>query len=97
MGGGWWLTCSRPSRNTFPSRSINGTSILLEGLAGEAASAVCGLAGVEHTAGDAVDALDVGDCRGGEGGDGEEEGGEGLNEVHVCWKEVLLIWECGVV
>ena len=65
------LTLSRTSWYTLASLSVDGASILLQGLVGNAAGAV-GLAGVERAA-------DAGG--GGDGDEAKENGGDG--ELHV--------------
>jgi hypothetical protein len=66
------LTLSRTSGHALASGTVNGASILLQGLVGETAGAVGCLAGVERAA-------DAGGGR--EGNEAKQNGGDG--ELHV--------------
>jgi hypothetical protein len=75
------LTCSRSSGHTLSSGAVDGASILLQGLVGEAAVAVGCLAGLDIGASDAVDTLDIGDGGGRDGDEAKENGM--LTEVYL--------------
>jgi hypothetical protein len=74
------LTGSGTTRHTLASGAVDGASILLERLVGNAASAVGSLAGDDFATSDVVDTLDVGDGGRGDGNEAKENGGDG--ELH---------------
>jgi hypothetical protein len=75
------LTASRASGHAFSSGTVDGASILLQGLVGETAGAVGGLAGLNLAAGNVVDSLNIGDGGRREGNEAKENGGDG--ELHL--------------
>jgi hypothetical protein len=75
------LTGSGASRHTLSSGTVDGASILLQGLVGNTAGAVGRLAGVQLGTSDVVDTLDIGDGGGRDGNEAKENGGDG--ELHV--------------
>lgn len=75
------LTCSRASRHTLASGTVDSAGILLQRLVGNAASPVGCLAVLKLAARSVAYAFDIGDSGRGDGDKAKENGGDG--ELHI--------------